>query len=1212
MGTVSAVVAAALSASLVSAGSAQPAPEAAEPPQPAVHYEFDDDDATSSTITDTSGHGRHGALVNGSTASFVDGADAGRALKLPGGAQSSGGAYVDLPRDVLSGASDLTVSTRIRWDGGNAPWQWIYALGTNTTRYLFSTPSNNDGRLRTAVTVSGGGGEAQVTGSAALPADAWKTLTVTLDSNAGLVTTYLDGAAVGTATTSISAGELLTGSASRAGYIGRSFYPDPLFAGAIDDFRVYHSALSAEQVAGIVGEVPEPVALEQDSFDVRTEVGVAPPLPEAAPATYSDGYDRPLAISWPDVDPGDYAQPGAFSVAGSAGEWPVTAEVTVVRPGQISIDLATNTGDFHGGASGSLYGLYGPGLPTDNVIEGMNVRTVATKAQDGAQHPGSDALEVVRSLADTTGGDIYVRTTDYYRGFPYQWPGDTPEAKLSGYMELMERQLDQIAQLDPEYLDHIVIEPFNEPEGNMFGTGQWSYNRISWLNDPTDYFRAWDDAYALIKEKLPDVRISGPNTSILYSQVKGFMEHAVESGTVPDIITWHELSHPEQIRGSVRTYRQWEREVFAGTVHEGTELPININEYAFNYHTSVPGQMIQWISAIEESKVDAMIAFWNMNGNLSDTAVQANRGNGQWWLFNAYGRMTGHTVEVVSPFPGQNYTLQGVATLDEEKARATTIFGGSDGPAWVEFQNVPDDVFGDAVRAWIREIPWTGQIGDSAPPALIAEQVVEVKDGAVVFNLGGDGLPELKESSAYEIVFTPAGDAEPTATPPKLWEGSFEAEDAAYTGSGYSRNGPEGSPSDVSKFYTSGRYNVGGLRTGSDGVLDFTVDVPQSGTYDLRVFANSLNTYSLVQEQGPTNVFLRVNGEAEQEIFLPLGYKWVVWDYTETTVELTEGENVISLAAQSLDGSGVTKGDALVDRITLSLPNPDASTAVYEAELAQLDGAQPVYDHAEIRRRGASGSGVVELGKGDSATFWVYSARDAESTVRASTLGGGQAQLTVNGVDVARAGPASSAVAVSLSGGINKITVTGHSRSTLLDRIEVAESTGNLPEAVYPAEDARISGTAAVQALPRASGGSAVGGIGGEPGNANTLTFEVQAEKKGLHAVRIRYSNLEQSPATHYNPNPMARRADISINGAAPVEVLFPSTFHENNFWVLTVPMELKKGSNTIEFSSEEKPNIDGESYASDTWPGILLRSQFAPVIDELTVTPYSSARLGR
>ncbi|WP_433381753.1 LamG-like jellyroll fold domain-containing protein [Actinoplanes sp. CA-142083] len=1156
-------------------------PAAAATPTPIVAYSFDNDDLAGGVIRDVSGNGLDGVLVNGATAALVDGA-----LQLPGGAPTSAGAYVTLPKAILDGRTDLTVSARVRWDGTTAPWQWIFALGKDTSRYLFTTPYNGDGLLRTAITANFAGAEAQVTGSAALPANAWKTLTVTLDTTADRLTTYLDGAAVAGVTTTVTAGQLLDAAATSAGFIGRSFYADPLFDGAIDDFRVYGAALTPADL-GI--SPPAVTGLTQAAFALRATVGTKPALPAAVRAHFEDGYDRDLPIVWDAVDPASYAERGTFAVAGKAGEFAVSATVTVIREGEMTIDLGKTTGAFHGGASGSLYGLYGEGVPTNNLIEGMHLRTVSTKAQDGPQHPGADALEVVKPLADSTGGDVYVYMTDIHRGFPYQWPGATPAAKLSTYMQKIATQVDQALTMPAAYQKRLVFVPFNEPEGNMFGTGEWSYNGVSWLNNPADYFAAWDQAYRLIKGKMPAARIAGPNTSILYSQVQGFLVHARDAGTLPDVITWHELSHPEKVRQSVAQYRAWESSLLPGV-----KLPININEYAFNYHTSVPGQMIQWISAIEESKVDADIAYWNIDGNISDSAVQANRGNGQWWLFNAYGGMTGQTVAVSPPYPGQNYTMQAVATLDRAKRQARAIFGGSAGAGYLRFTNVPAKLFGKTVHAWIREIPWTGQIGDSAPPRLLSSRDVKVVDGVVTVEMAG-----LVESSAYELILTPSGDTAGTTPVPTLWQGSYEAEDAAYTGGGYSKNGPEGSTADVSKFYTSGGYDVGGLRTGSDGVLSFTVDVPTAGRYDLSVFANSLNTYPLIQENGPTNVFLRVDGAAEQEIFLPLGYKWVVWDHTDTTVELTAGVHTISLAARSLDGVTTTRGDAIIDRIALSLPNPKASTQTYEAELSDLHKGSPVYG---LPRR-SSGSGGAALARGGTATFWVYSKTDAGAVLDLD-VAAGSAKMTVNGVDV----PAARPVAVSLSGGINKVTVTATGLGALVDKLSVrpgtltAEGPGALPAKAYEAEDATRTGTAAVIAKSLASGGAAVTGITGD----STLTFDVKADRAGTYALRVRYSNPEQAVATHYNPDPLVRHADIAVNGAAAKRVNFPHSFHDNNFWELTIPVQLRKGQNAIRFSSAELPNFDGTTYASDTWPDVLLRSKYAPVIDRVTVAPYA------
>jgi hypothetical protein len=869
---------------------------------------------------------------------------------------------------------------------------------------------------------------------------------------------------------------------------------------------------------------------------------------------------------------------------------PTAGTALAADPERLVIDLATDTGAFHGGAAGSLYGVYGDGVPSRNLIEGMHLRTVSTKAQDGPQHPGADALEMLPPFVDSGGKDVYIYMTDIYRGFPYQWPGADGPARLADFQQKIKKQVAQVKTMGA-YKDHVVYVPFNEPEGNMFGTGEWSYNKVSWLNDPQYFFAAWKETYHLIKSLDPDARIAGPNTSLLFDQVKGFLKYVEDNDVVPDVMTWHELSSPATVRTSVAKYRQWENELGIGP------LPINVNEYGHNYHLSVPGQVVQWVSAIEESKIDADLAYWNIDGNLNDSAVEANKGNGQWWLFNAYGQMTGHTVQVTAPHPNQQYTLQGVATLDADKKQSRAIFGGKSGDADIVFQHIDPKLFGTTVRATVQEIPWTGQVGDSAQPMRLADGELTVgADGSVTLPMTG-----MNEMSAYQVILSPGGNGAVPTAPSVSWRRTYEAENATYTGKGYSKNGPEGTPSNVGKFATSSAYNVGGLRTGSDGVLAFDVEVPQDGTYDLSVFANSYNLYDLVKEQGPTNVFLRVDGKDPQELRLPLGYKWVVWGHTDTTVQLSAGKHRITLAAQDAD-LGVTKGDAIIDKIDLSLRDEHVTQpAIYEAEYATLTGAEPRYTDA-----GASGPGSVPLPKGASATFWVHSPTDGEATVSVDHLGGGWASLALNGeqLDLPKVGGAkkgADTVRLFLSGGINKITVTGTSRELVLDRLRVARSQGTLRPTVYQAETGTLSGAAKVtDAYTFAANGKAVTGIG--DGKANALTIDVVAAKPGRHALTIRYSNAEQAPATHYNPDPIARHADLSINAGPARRVLFPTTFHFNNFWDLTVPVTLKKGTNRLTFTAEELPDFDG-----DTYNQYDQRSPYAPVIDHIAVTPLSA-----
>jgi len=1182
-----------------------PAASAALPDSSLIlRYEFETADISGATVTDLSSKHLNGTIANFANATTVAGRTSGTtALSLPGGSSSSTTApYITVPNGLFNGLSAVTVSSWVKWDGG-ADFQWLYNLGKNQDSTMFLTPSfSGDAKTRSSIKPVNGNAEVGVSGAGKLPTDQWVNVVTVADGST--ISYYLNGVKLGSVAASLNlATAMYSASNTTSGYIGKPFWNGhPFFSGDIDDFRVYSIALTDAQVEELAGSaVPQFVGLEQTDFDLVTKPGEAPVLPPTAIGNYTDGTPRPLAITWNAVPSSAYAAEGVFTVDGivnDADDAPVTATVTV-RVDTISIDLGESTGPFHGGASGTLYGLYTEGLPTSNLIEGINLRTVATKAQDGPQHPGADALEIVKTLADSSDGDVYIYMTDIYRGFPYEWPGSTPQAKLADYMTKMAKQVDQVLELDPKYQDNIVFVPFNEPEGNMFGNGAWSYNGVSWLDNPSAFFAAWDDAYRMIKSKMPAARIAGPNTSILFDQVKGFLEHTVAEDTVPDVTSWHELSAPASIRSNVAKYRDWENMVFAGTDYEGTHLPININEYAFNYHTSVPGQMIQWVSALEDMKVDGDIAYWNIDGNLSDSAVEANRGNGQWWLLNAYGQMTGHTVAVTPPNPGQSYTLQGVATYDPAKTQARAIFGGGSGEARAEFTDVPVS-FGSSVHALVQEIGWTGQVGDSAEPATIAEMDIPVVNGTASLTFG-DELPTMSEESAYQVILSPgAPGTASTASARNLWQKTYEAEDATYTGSGYSKNGPEGSPGDVGKFYTSGGYNVGGLRTGSDGVLSFTVNVPQDGTYDLSVFANSLNTYSLVDEQGPTNVFLRVDGSAEQELFLPLGYKWVVWDHADTTVRLTAGTHTIALAARNLDGSKSTKGDAIVDKIDLTLANPAAATSIYEAENATLSGASIVTDGD------ASGSAAVEITNGETAAFWVYSATDATSTVTVDARAGGTANLTVNGTSVTSGLTGTTSAKVFLSGGINKVVLTGAAGTFVVDRVTTHAVSQPAAIPSYEAEAATLAGTAAVNTFTLASGGKAVTAVGGNPGNANTLSFNnVSAEKAGTYAVTVRYSNEEQSPATHYNPDPLARHAEVSVNGAASQRVWFPHSFHENNFWDLTFLVQLHAGTNTIAFSSEELPGFDGETYISDTDPDVLLRSKFAPNIDKISVAPF-------
>ncbi|MFE0250641.1 hypothetical protein [Streptomyces sp. NPDC059010] len=585
-----------------------------------------------------------------------------------------------------------------------------------------------------------------------------------------------------------------------------------------------------------------------------------------------------------------------------------------------------------------------------------------------------------------------------------------------------------------------------------------------------------------------------------------------------------------------------------GPFHGGAKGHDRVSWPAHDHHLSVPGRMVRWIAAIEESEADFDLAYWNIAG----------QGDGQCWLLNVYGRMTGSAVRVTAPPTDVEYALHGVATLDTEKRQSRLLFGGAGGTANVVFADVDPEVFGTTVHVRLDEIRWTGQVGASGPPLRLRDGELPVEDGTVTLPLTG-----LDEMSAYHLILSPGGHGADPLPPEVRWRRTYEAEYATCTGS-----------------------------TGSDGVLAFDVEVPQDGTYEISVHANSRDDADPVREQGPTSVFLRVDGERPRELLLPLGHKWAVRGRTDTQADLTAGGHRITLAVQDPD-LGATRGDAVIDRLDLTLCDTEGP-ALYDAEYADLrDGARVSHAH-----RGASGPGVAVLPRGGTAAFWVHAADDGEATVTVERLGPGEGVVTVDGEAVGRVeeGP----LPLFLAGGINKVTVTGTSERLIVDRLRVGPARGLLPGTAYAAEDGTLTGTAKVTALPYATGGKAVDGIGGGPGNALTLT--VTARHAGRHALTIRYSGGEQAPATYDPPDPIRHHADLTVNGGAPYRVLFPTTFHFNALRTLTVPVTLVQGANTLTFTAGELPDFDGEF--RNVHGG---RSAYAPVIDRVVVTPLSA-----
>jgi uncharacterized protein (TIGR03382 family) len=196
------------------------------------------------------------------------------------------GAYVDLPNGTISDLGEPTTAS-----GGkqatfeiwttietNRTWAEIYSFGKSDgaegtaggaghSPYMTLIPQSGPGTGPMRLTHRGfpGGSPAEnvVDDTAPLSAGVEHHLVGVWDENAGVQKLYLDGNLIGSS--SILAGITLASLPDVNNFLGRSQWPDPLFDGQYNEFRIYDYALTTNQVLGnylagpnTVNAVPEP------------------------------------------------------------------------------------------------------------------------------------------------------------------------------------------------------------------------------------------------------------------------------------------------------------------------------------------------------------------------------------------------------------------------------------------------------------------------------------------------------------------------------------------------------------------------------------------------------------------------------------------------------------------------------------------------------------------------------------------------------------------------------------------------------------------------------------------------------------------------------------------------------------------------------------------------------------------------------------------
>ena len=816
----------------------------------------------------------------------------------------------------------------------------------------------------------------------------------------------------------------------------------------------------------------------------------------------------------------------------------------------ITVNLASSTGPVFHGASGALYGLSENGVPGADLIDPLHVRTIAQGPANAAQHPTGHADQVAPEFFRSGGQYLLDYMQDYYSQWPYQNVG------IPAYLPTVDTIVDAVKS--GPYASKYVFVPFNEPNNIWYNLNP---SASGFATQMAQFESDWATVYHRIRAGDPGALIAGPNTSYYDPTVMGdFLAYAKANNVLPDMITWHELS-PSSLQNYPANYAS----VTALEKQDGiSPLPIDIDEYADRYHLSVPGEMVQWLSMFENTKVYADMAFWDIANNYSDTAVRNDEPNGQWWLMDWYGALTGNTVQVTPPQPNTVDTLQALAALDTPKKQARVIVADPSGSSdTVAITGINPATFGSAVHVSVQSIGWTGYDGSAYTPVDDAETSYPVRNGTVDVPLGA-----LNSSAAYQLIVTPAGSARvPSVSPPATQQ--YLAANATLTDATvYS----QGSESNYNGYYTAGGQDVGSIDQ-SDSRVAFHVTVPSTGRYYLSVYYGN-------QTEDISQQIMQVDGGKWSFVNYPPTLNWLFRSHVDMYLNLAAGSHTITFGVSD-PSIGTAKGQVTLDDIQLTyapapVPGVTSPATNYPAAYADLSGGAKTATCA----RSCAAPQVVTAPPGGGTSFSVDAAQDGYYDLGLSSAGG--FRLSVDGTGL---GSVSASTRVYLHAGINPVEYVAQGSATVGSLSVTPDSAADSAHATtYGAAAARnvLAGTAVVQANRYAYGGSDVGYIGNGPGN--TLTFTgVQAPSAGTYRVMVSYADDDRAGTGNYNTNLIDRAFTVSTPAGTNETVYARNTYSWDQFDTLEATVRLNAGANTITFGNP---------------------SYYAPNIDKITVAP--------
>ncbi|WP_326659581.1 RICIN domain-containing protein [Streptomyces canus] len=382
-------------------------------------------------------------------------------------------------------------------------------------------------------------------------------------------------------------------------------------------------------------------------------------------------------------------------------------------------------------ATGSLYGLADGTTPADSVVQALKPNTFVQMAPGGSQlpngepKPAGDAL-VVAPKAARAGAKVVVRMPDWYPNFPYKW------VSWADWLSAVDKQVASVQSSGATNIS--AYELWNEPDWTWDTTNAGAFNA------------GWARTYKEVRAKDTTTPIQGPSYSAWnQSWMSSFLTDAKASGTVPDVIAWHELQGSKDIAAHVSAYRSLESSLGI------SPRPISIEEYGTPAEMGNSGALISYAAKFERTGVrDAELAFWNHYGTVGDTLSDTGGSpNGSYWTYKWYGDMSGNML-VTTP-PAQT-GIDGIASRNSAGNQISVVAGGCTGSCAVTVNGLSSlSAFGSTVHAKVEYSPGTGRTTASPGPITISDADYTVSGGSITVPV------TMNATDGYHVVVTPSG-----------------------------------------------------------------------------------------------------------------------------------------------------------------------------------------------------------------------------------------------------------------------------------------------------------------------------------------------------------------------------------------------------------------------------------------------------------------------